>query len=312
MNITANTTAAPAGVSEKFRYEVAAGMGSIGLISTVASFIIICLIVKFKLYRQLHTRLVLYLCISDFLQGLAGVSSLGWIHRPPQFGESLCIFQAVMFQIGDIGSAAASFFICLYVWANINFLTYPWIKTPGKIFERITVVTVFSSAVGLCIIGEIRGAVAGFPIYTPVGFKAWCWIHERYSLERLMIHYTWIILICFLLFVIYIHIMITLCRSGADSLSGKSEHDKKKRLAKKMIGFPIVYFCAFIPLCCERVISFATAGAVKVPLAYVAFAVCMFVVNGLGNALLYGYTRRLFKKMVDSYTDDTEATLETR
>jgi hypothetical protein len=246
------------------------------------------------------------------VQGLAASSSLGWIDGAPLFGESLCIFQAVMFQMGDVGSAVASFFIGLYVWANINFLTYPWIKTPGRMFERITVVFIFGSAIGLCIIGEIKAAVEQFPIYTPVGFKAWCWVNERYSLERLMIHYTWIILICFLLFIIYIHIMITLYRAGSDSLTGKSENDKKKRLAKKMIGFPIVFFCAFIPLCCERVISFATNARVKVPPAYVAFAISMFVVNGFLNAVLYGYTRRLFHKIADSIDDDTEATLETR
>jgi hypothetical protein len=296
MNVTTNNTVVDASL-EVFRKEVSAGMGSIGVISTA-----------------LHTRLVLYLCINDFIQGLAASSSLGYINHPPQFGDSLCLFQAIMFQIGDVGSAIASFYIGIYVWSNINYLSYPWIKTPGKIFERIVVVGVFGFSILLCIIGEIRAAVAGYPIYTPVGFKAWCWVNERYSLERLMIHYTWIILICFLLFVIYIHIMITLYRAGKlDSFSGGSkEKDDKKKLAKKMIGFPIVFFCAFIPLCCERVISFASEGRVKVPTTYVAFAICMFVINGFLNASLYGYTRRLFHKIADSIDDDTEATMETR
>jgi len=311
MNITTNSTHVDMSL-EIFRREVSAGIGSIGLISTLSALTIISIIIKLKLYNALHTRLVLYLCINDFIQGLAATCSLGWIYRPPQFGESLCVFQAVMFQIGDVGSAVASFFIGIYVWSNINYLSYPWIKTPGKIFERIVVIGIFGCSFGFCIIGEIKALTAGFPIYTPIGFQAWCWVNEKYYLERLMIHYTWIILICCFLFVIYIHIMITLYQAGKiDSFNGGSkDKDDKKKLAKKMIGFPIVFFCAFIPICIDRILIFFD-GNLPIPNSYVAFAINIFVVNGFLNACLYGYTRRLFHKFAGSIEDVTEATMET-
>jgi len=107
--------------------------------------------------------------------------------------------------------------------------------------------------------------------------------------------------------VLYISITITLNRTNIideSEFSNEEERAKRKKLAHKMIGFPIIFFCAFVPLCMDRIINFATHATVKTPNGYVAFSICMFVCNGFLNAFLYGYTRKLFQKLV-STTDDS-------
>jgi len=303
MNITNTTTPEPATLTEAFRSSVSTGVGIIGLISTCSSFSIILLIIRLRLYKQIHTRLVLYLCMSDFIQGLAAVSSLGWINHVPLQTDTLCIYQAIMFQIGDLASSVASFYIGLYVWLNIHFLQFPWIQNPGRKFERIVVVSIVGVSVSFCVIGQIKSSVIGIQIYDPVGFKAWCWIGDAFALERIVLHYLWIMVICFILFVLYINITITLNRTTLiddSEFSNEEEKSKRKKLALKMIGFPIIFFCAFVPLCMDRVINFATKSTIKTPNGYVAFSICMFVCNGFLNAFLYGYSRKLFHKLAAS------------
>jgi len=104
--------------------------------------------------------------------------------------------------------------------------------------------------------------------------------------------------------------MITLNSNdpNAESMSSKADSGKRRRLALKMIGFPIVFFCAFVPLGIERVITYGSNSTVKVPPSYVGFAVSLFVANGFLNAFLYGYTRRLFQKAAGIASDVTVAT----
>jgi len=247
--------------------------------------------------------MILYLAIGDFIQGLATSGSLGLIDHVPQFGETLCIYQAVVFQIGNMTSAMASFYIGIFVWLYVHFLHLNWVPLPEKKFEIITVCSVFGLPIIFCVIGEIKALILDIPIYTPVGFRSWCWISEQYPIERLMLHYTWILLICFILFCLYIHIFITLSKDTNIASSGGEDKERieRKALAQSMLGFPIIFFCAFVPLSLERGISALSGGAIKLPVQYVAFAVCTFVLNGFMNAMLYGFTRKLFKLVPDSF-----------
>jgi hypothetical protein len=298
MNIT-NTT----DYDTPFRSSVSTGIGILGLFSCLSDATIISLIFCFKLHRQLHTRLVIYLCMSDFLQGLAGVSSLGWIHRVPQIGDSLCTFQSLMFQVGDLASAIASAFIGVFIWSNVHSFTLPWLSSPGTKFEMTAVGGTFGIPILFAFIAWFRQLATGIPIYTPVGFHSWCWVSELYPVERLMLHYTWIFLVCLLLFFLYIYLIVTLRKntfSNRRPSQAQKAARKKQNLVRKMMGFPIIFFTAFVPLGLERFVTAVSSGNVQFPDPYVAFAICIFVSNGLLNACLYGFTRKLFHKVKTS------------
>jgi len=297
MNITNSTSINP--YDTILRKDVSTAMGVIGLCSCISSLSIISMILFFNLHKTVHTRLVLQLCVSDFIQGLAGVSSLGWIHRVPQVSDSLCVFQTQMFQIGDVASAISSFFIVLYVWANTHYVQFKWMDIPGQKYSYVAIIFVWSFTLLFDIIAWLRYAATSVPIFTPVGFHSWCWMSEKYPVERMMLHYTWILLICFLLFGFYVHIIYSLNqkakRQGNKTQSSAAK--KKHNEAKNMIGFPIVYLCCFIPLGIERLVFSISDGRITFPPQYVAFAICIFVSNGIWNSILYGYTRKLFHKV---------------
>jgi len=296
-----------------FRSAVSLSMGIIGLLSSTLSGCIICLIIGHNLYQKLHVRLLLQLCISDFIQGLAGASSLGWVKNEPSAinPSELCLFQSMMFQLGDLGSAISSLFIVFYVWATIHRVQYTCVAAPGKRFGYIALFCGCFFPILFSVIGWIRyRAIPDQPLYTAVGFRSWCWISESYPTERMMIHHTWIFLICFTLFILYIHVIITIKKIVAESDQANTIFLRRANFAKKMIGFPLVYFCAFVPLALERLVSAVVSGYMSDPFphGYLAFAICMVVANGTMNSILYGYERKIFHRFRESTIQEKEIT----
>jgi len=169
-----------------------------GLLSMLGSSSILFFIIRAKLYKKLHTRVILYLCISDLFQGMEGASSFGWINTKPFDYEPWCTFQSLMFEYGDCASAIASAVIATLVFGNVN--SFKFIKcmgTPGPIFERISLAFIFGCPLLFVFCGFMRQVVTGDPFYTPVGFDSWCWISESFPVERMMLHYTWIFVVFF-------------------------------------------------------------------------------------------------------------------
>jgi len=240
---------------------------------------------------------VLYLCIGDFVQGIGAVFSLGFIRHIPEIGEGFCILQAILLQTGDIMSAMMSVFIGIFVWTNIHYMNYSWLSPPGKKFEYTAIILSWSTAVLLVIVGWIRYAVDGHDFYTPIGFRSYCWIHEHYANDRIGLLYGWLFLAVLLLFILYAHVIYTLTRDiPVEIINSTQGPDKKKRsVAKKMLGFPLIYLIAFVPLGIERIVSIAL-GRSALPSLFVGIAVCIFVSNGFLNSLLYGFTRRIYQK----------------
>jgi len=216
---------------------------------------------------------------------------LGFNHIPTE--ESICVFQAFVYQLGDVASAFASFFIGIWVWTTIHQLHYSWLRLPGKKFEILTLLVVVGVPVLFIIIGWVKATITGIPFFGPTSLNAWCWISEAYPIERIMFEYAWMFLISFILFGLYIHIMKTLRETATES--GAADAKEKKNLAMKMVGYPVVFFVAFIPLGIDRLIAYI-APSVIVPSSYLAFAICIFATNGFLNAAIYGYTRRIFHK----------------
>jgi hypothetical protein len=200
-------------------------------------------IMIFKIYEKMHVRLVLYLCIADFLHGVGASLSLGFVNHVPQTGEGLCTMQAILTQVGDVTSGFMSLFIGFFVWANVHGFNYSWVENPGKKFEIIALIFSWGISIFFIVIGWIRYSVTGFQFFTPVGFRSWCWISEIYPTERITLLWVWIFTINITLFILYIHIMKTLYRKKIYDLKKTEENYKKqKKLAKIMIGFPVVFF----------------------------------------------------------------------
>jgi len=214
-------------VDETFRSQVAMGVGIIGAISMISSGSIISLILYYKLYKRMHIRYVLYLCMGDFVQALGAACSLGFINHVPQYGEVLCYLQGIALNIGDISSSGMSVFIALFVWVNIHFTQYKWLLFPGRKFECTSVIITWGFSILLICIGWIRFAFQRDPYFTPVGFKSWCWINEEFNVDRVMLLYGWLILFSVIITLIYLHVIITLNSNKGKRLSMTEQKNKK-------------------------------------------------------------------------------------
>jgi len=54
-----------------------------------------------------------------------------------------------------------------------------------------------------------------------------------------------------------------------------------------------VFFIVFVPIGLDRLVT-AINPQIVFPDNYIAFAVCTFSTNGFFNAMMYGYTRKVF------------------
>eukprot|EP01124_Arcella_intermedia_P014007 TRINITY_DN20395_c0_g1_i1.p1 TRINITY_DN20395_c0_g1~~TRINITY_DN20395_c0_g1_i1.p1 ORF type:complete len:267 (-),score=40.81 TRINITY_DN20395_c0_g1_i1:131-931(-) len=241
----------------------------------------------------MNSRLVMYLSVADLIQSLASTASWMWIRKAPVIGTSGCTYQGFMFEYGNVASSFASAVIGTYVFCNIFSFDYPKLKiNKPKRFEIISVIFIFGLSLLFALIGFMR-STPNHIFYAPVGYGGWCWISEYYSIERFMIHYTWIFLICFYLFFIYLMIGFTVAKS---SQIDKKSSRRTRKIFRKVAGFPIIFALVFLPLGLERLITWSNP-VVPVPPAYLAFAVSIFVLNGFFNALLYGISRRIFQNL---------------
>jgi len=87
------------------------------------------------------------------------------------------------------------------------------------------------------IIGWLRYASnTGVPFFAPIAFRSWCWISDKYALERIMLLHMWIIIVCFVLFGFYIHIIYTVKQvtsGGAENKSSKAALKRANIVKKK-------------------------------------------------------------------------------
>jgi len=234
-----------------FRSSVSLAMSFISLISFICTFTVLYFIWRNELYRKRHTRIIMYLCISDLVQSFATLLSFLWATEVPDFGEPGCIVQGVILQIGDVASSIASAVICTYVFATVYADNWKWIKTPGIIFERVGASLIYGVSILFACIGWMRYAATGVPFYTPVGFRSWCWINEAYPVDRMMLHYAWIFLICFYMFCLYI-LLGRYLHTHSKNAPNEREVKKKKKID---LQSDWISDCVFYCFCSYRIRS---------------------------------------------------------
>eukprot|EP01124_Arcella_intermedia_P006783 TRINITY_DN14089_c0_g1_i1.p1 TRINITY_DN14089_c0_g1~~TRINITY_DN14089_c0_g1_i1.p1 ORF type:complete len:308 (-),score=40.76 TRINITY_DN14089_c0_g1_i1:17-940(-) len=293
--MVSNTTAP--GVPAGFRSGVTTGLAIIGLCSLVGSLMMTFLIVHKKLYTKLRTRLVLYLSLSDFSQSLASVAGFAYISQAPTVSPN-CTFQAVMFVYGCNAAGFASAIIATFVLVTMTGLGKRTVGRPGKKFEICSVILIFFVPAVFVFIGFMRGYSTGLNFYVPVGFASWCWISISFPIERMMLEFTWLILISLYMFISYMYVGTILFQTRKFPPSEELAK-KRKKLVLTMIGYPIIFFGVFIFIGIQRLVESTSSihgnTPYSFPIGYSAFAVIMLGSDGFWNALYYGYSRKLFQ-----------------
>jgi len=275
-------------VPESIRLGGTIGMGTVGLLSMISAAFMLTSIIYFKLYTKLSSRLIAYLAISDFFQGMTGVLSFGWLSHFPVTGTPLCRLQGWMFTMFDNSSSFLVLGICSYTilcgfYQNrLNKRAFEW--------------TVVALSYGISFIFATAGfgvETASKEFYGNVG--VWCWITPAYNSYRFSFQYAYIFIIMFLLLVCYAWIGYKLYSVTAATSNVSTSREKLKarqgKLFKKLAFYPIIFFIVFFPLGLSRIL---TSFNHVVPVTYNYTAIAIFVSNGFWNAIVYGFTRNIW------------------
>ncbi|KAK4997110.1 hypothetical protein LTR66_003428 [Elasticomyces elasticus] len=119
---------------------------------------------------------------------------------------------------------------------------------------------------------------------------AWCWINEKYALERLLLRYLWIFCAAFGTMVIYTAIFVIIRRRIKNKYFEPLHLLQAKQAAKYMVIYPLVYTVCTLPLATSRM---AVMTGFHVSLRSLLVAGAMIASNGWLDVLLYTMTRKV-------------------
>lgn len=117
----------------------------------------------------------------------------------------------------------------------------------------------------------------------------WCFINNDYALERLYLHYLWIIIAEFAVVVIYAAIFYILRQRVRDAYYADIKTAQRAQAAAKMmVAYPIVYCICTLPIVTARLASSAGKSPGYI---YLCIGGAMITSNGWLDVLLYTLTR---------------------
>ncbi|GAA5894735.1 hypothetical protein JCM5296_002268 [Sporobolomyces johnsonii] len=235
-----------------------------------------------KFLTSSHGILFVQLLFADLLQALGFMLNYEWVTLnaiPPQTHPTgVCTAQALLIEIGDMGSAFSSLLICV----NLFVVLVPQKHIPMRVLAAAMV----GQWVAVGLLASVGSALVrdGVPFYGAAG--GWCWMSTIYQSERLWLHYLWVFVVAGAEFGLYAVIAYKLrFRSVSAQLPGASD------MSWKMMSFPAAYIITVLPLSIIRCGGMAgREWSVEAQLA----AGTIFTLAGAADCIIYTTTRRLF------------------
>ncbi|CZR58458.1 uncharacterized protein PAC_08350 [Phialocephala subalpina] len=263
-----------------------------GLFSFMSTFGLLCFITHrmiawkkyyrtFPGYNQ-YLLLIYNLLLADFQQSIAFLLSFHWISKNAILAPTAaCFIQGWMVQVGDVGSGIWVLAIGLHTWYSVTG------RKLGYFAFTSCIVSIWIFILVLAVIGPISHKSTYF-----VSTGAWCWINENYRLERVLLHYMWILLAQFGTVVIYTIVFFYLRRHAnqVEPASRSPSSRKIGRAARSMVFYPIAYVAFSLPLPAGRL---ALWSGREVSLNYFCATATLMTSCGLVDTILYTLTRRV-------------------
>ncbi|GAA5855171.1 hypothetical protein JCM9279_007578 [Rhodotorula babjevae] len=229
------------------------------------------------------------LLAGDLLQALGFSLTYHWLALgavpAPAHPTALCTAQAVLIQVGDIGSA----FSALIIAANLfSIICLKRTASLAALLSAIAFAWVCSGVLAGVGPAAFPPRPGRLPFYGPAG--GWCWIGAGNQTERLTLHYLFVFIVALSTFLLYSAIALRIWwrrrQLGADAtLSGGTTN-----VAKIMLIYPAVYVATILPISVYR--CAAMAGHVwRIEFALAGGAV--FTLSGAANCTVYALTRHI-------------------
>ena len=239
--------------------------------------------------------LIFNLILADVQQSVAFMLNVQWLRdNAVTVGSSSCWAQGWFVSTGDLSSGLFTLAIAIHSYADI--------VHDYRLGHRA-----FLAAIGSLWIFNYLMAIIGVVLHPAdvyVRAGAWCWLNNKYSDERLWLHYFWILIAEFATVVIYSLIFSIIRQRVASSFYDTETKNRASRAAKLIIAYPIIYVICTLPLVIARLMSMAGR---PVTFTQLCIAGAMITSNGWLDVLLYSITRRALLFGPDTGSDTTRA-----
>ncbi|KAK2755584.1 hypothetical protein FQN54_006524 [Arachnomyces sp. PD_36] len=246
-------------------------------------------------YNQ-YIILIYNLLLADFQQAIGFFLSIVWVAKDSIHAPSAtCFIQGWTLQIGDPASGMFVLTIAVH--------TFFMVFMGKRISHRMFVGCLVASWAFMALLVIIPTAKHGVTTYVPAG--AWCWMSDKYPVERLWLHYFWIFLSEFGTVVLYIVMFYKLRQRLATSAALSPNQTESLRRLKRIVGYMIIYPIAYVVLSLPLAAGRMSSARGKTPdITYFCLAGAMMASSGLVDTILYTATRR-------ALLSDSEASLTT-
>jgi hypothetical protein len=224
--------------------------------------------------------LIFNLILADVQQSIAFMLNAEWLRKDAiDVGASSCWAQGWFVSTGDLSSGLFTLAIAIHSYADI---VHDFRLGTRSFLAAIGSLWIFNYL--LAIIGVVLHPA---DVYVRAG--AWCWINNKYSPERLWLHYFWILIAEFATVVIYALIFTIIRQRVATSFYDAETKNRANNAAKLIVAYPIIYVICTLPLVIARLMSMAGR---EVTFTQLCIAGAMITSNGWLDVLLYSITRR--------------------
>lgn len=224
--------------------------------------------------------LIFNLILADVQQSIAFMLNAEWLRKDAiDVGTSSCWAQGWFVSTGDLSSGLFTLAIAIHSYADI---VHDYRLGTRSFLAAIGSLWIFNYL--LAVIGVVLHPA---DVYVRAG--AWCWINNKYSPERLWLHYFWILIAEFATVVIYALIFTIIRQRVATSFYDAETKNRANNAAKLIVAYPIIYVICTLPLVIARLMSMAGR---EVTFTQLCIAGAMITSNGWLDVLLYSITRR--------------------
>ncbi|EIN08781.1 hypothetical protein PUNSTDRAFT_143499 [Punctularia strigosozonata HHB-11173 SS5] len=240
-------------------------------------------------------RYLMSLMVSDFIQGTAFAANVRWAQRRGVVQDSVCKFQGILSQVGDMGIPLWSLVIAVHTFCLLYMKRKP---APWIAIVVLPVVWAFDIAMPLIGTIGLEGRLKRGSFWGPSG--AWCWVADNYRFYRIAFFYAWVFLTLSFSVIIYTLIYLkftgifhgTPIRSVPSSVSEQTIITHRMvKIARRLMWYPIMYMVIVVPVTICRLGSLAGWDA---PFGLYVFAGVCFASSGTINSFLFLFTRHSF------------------
>ncbi|KAH9040681.1 hypothetical protein EDB85DRAFT_2169481 [Lactarius pseudohatsudake] len=226
-----------------------------------------------KLLRVSSDIYLLSLFAYDILQALGGILDVRWAHNGIVTVGSYCTAQGIIQQSGELGVALITLIITVHTFV-VALWEVKFIDARRFAFGMVALASLFV----VLWVGIGNGIHKDLEVPTPY----WCWIADKYKLERLAGEYIWLWIALSASVIMYIPLYFWM---NGRRLSTDPKKWYKFRLSKSDDHYPIAYSFVVLPVSIVRWIGFRTNK--NAPSAATFFAVSTFNLSGAINVLLF-------------------------